>query len=451
MTIFHIEGFDLINSTTKSALGGIDMSHQGKTDVAGGSSSTAAYVIEPGTLTEFDVAGRYAGSSGVKLNFEQHTASITNTEDGTTTNYTGNTGTWSRIPFAEQQALGGFTFGFAFKTSAINSSYETCIAAIADSDGKPLLLLTYNTSAYLKAYLFNGTNANYANTFRSSYAGTASSATVSGHPAKKQRNFVQDEYVNAGGSTSDHSALGTGSNAISVDTWYTIECQVVENSSKNYDVEVRLDDAIQVNSDGNAVSNNQCANLHEVILLNALLLDHANALSQMAESSHTFDDFYFLDNATSLGGATNNTFLGADTRVQALPISGSGSVDFNPMTVDSGTGSGNLMDFDTSTTATLLPGASGLFDVSNPSTIKTAKGVRYVAVSKEAVGEVELDFFTKTNGAYYLPSGAIHDGSSMALTGSFVAKQEIQERNPATNTDYTQAELNALQIGLKAS
>ena len=216
-------------------------------------------------------------------------------------------------------------------------------------------------------------------------------------------------------------------------------------------MEVRLDDAAQVNSDGNAVSNNQCANLHEVILLNALLLDHANALSQMAESSHTFDDFYFLDDATSLGGATNNTFLGADTRVQALPISGSGSVDFNPMTVDSGTGSGNLIDFDTSTTATLLPGASGLFDVSNPSTIKTAKGVRYVAVSKEAVGEVELDFFTKTNGAYYLPSGAIHDGSSMALTGSFVAKQEIQEKNPATNSDYTQAELNALQIGLKAS
>ena len=86
MTIFHIEGFDLINSTTKSALGGIDMSHQGKTDVAGGSSSTAAYVIEPGTLTELDVAGRYAGSSGVKLNFEKHTASITNTKDGTTTN-----------------------------------------------------------------------------------------------------------------------------------------------------------------------------------------------------------------------------------------------------------------------------------------------------------------------------------------------------------------------------
>ena len=449
MTILHIEGFDLINSTTKSALGGIDMSHQGQSSMTGGDSPT--YTAAPGALTEFDVAGRYAGSSGLKLNFEQHSASTTNTEDGYTTNYTGNHGTWSRIPFAEQQALGSFTFGFAFKTSAINSSYDTCIAAIADSDGKPLLLLTYNTSAYLKAYLFNNTNANYANTFREAYAISPNSSSVSTTPSRKQRNFVQDEYVNAGGSTTDHSALGTGSNAISVDTWYTIECQVVENSSKNYDVEVRLDDAVQVNSDGNAVSNNQCANLHEVILLNALLLDHGNTVTQQAESSHTFDDFYFLDDATSVGGATNNTFLGADMRVQALPISGSGSVDFNPMTVDSGTGSGNLMDFNTSTTTTLEKPGSGLFDVSNPSTIKSANGIRYVAVAKEAVGEVELDFFTKTNGAYHLASGAIHDGSSMALTGSFVAKQEIQERNPATNTDYTQAELNALQIGLKAS
>ena len=295
MTLFHIEGFDLINSTTKSALGGIDMSHQGQTSMTGG--DTPEYAVAPGTLTEFDVAGRYAGSSGLKLNFEQHTGRTTRTEDGVTTNYTGNHGTWSRIPFAEQQALGSFTFGFAFKTSAINSSHDTCIAAIADSDGKPLLLLTYNTSAYLKAYLFNNTNADYANTFRSSYASSPSSATVLTDPPKKQRNFVQNEYVNAGGSTVDHSALGTGSNAISVDTWYTIECQVVENSSKNYDVEVRLDDAIQINSDGNAVSNNQCANLHEVILLNALLLDHASLDSQMAESSHTFDDFYFLDDA----------------------------------------------------------------------------------------------------------------------------------------------------------
>jgi hypothetical protein len=449
MTLFHIEGFDLINSTTKSALGGIDMSHQGQTSMTGG--DTPEYAVAPGTLTEFDVAGRYAGSSGLKLNFEQHTGRTTRTEDGVTTNYTGNHGTWSRIPFTEQQALGSFTFGFAFKTSAINSSHDTCIAAIADSDGKPLLLLTYNTSAYLKAYLFNNTNADYANTFRSSYASSPSSATVLTDPPKKQRNFVQNEYVNAGGSTVDHSALGTGSNAISVDTWYTIECQVVENSSKNYDVEVRLDDAIQVNSDGNAVSNNQCANLHEVILLNALLLDHASLDSQMAESSHTFDDFYFLDDATSVGGATNNTFLGADMRVQALSITGSGSVDFNAMTVDSGTASGNLIDFSTSTTTILEKPGSGLFDISNLSTIKTAKGVRYVAVAKEAVGEVELDFLTKTNGAYHFPSGAIHDGSSMALTGSFVAKQEIQEKNPATNNDYTQAELNALQIGLKAS
>jgi hypothetical protein len=39
----------------------------------------------------------------------------------------------------------------------------------------------------------------------------------------------------------------------------------------------------------------------------------------------------------------------------------------------------------------------------------------------------------------------------MALGSTFSTFQEIQENNPATDTGYTQAELNALQVGLKAS
>ncbi len=438
MTLIHIEGFDVINSTTKSALGGIDMSHQG-------AYTGHSYNQSPGTLTEFDVPGRYAGSSGIKLNHEQQRTVYDNEDGGGF--YYGNTGTWSRIPFPEQQALGSFTFGFAFKTSNINHTHETVIASIADSSGNPMLIISYNSSGYLKAYLFNNSNATYARTFRATYASSPSSDSVSTSMYYKQKNFVQDEYVNAGGSTTDHSALGTGATAMVADTWYTIECQVVENSSKNYDLELRLNDSVQVDSDGNAVSNNQCANLHEVIFLNAFLLDHANNMTQVAEYNHTFDDFYFIDDA----GSNNTTFLGSDMRVQGLPIGASGTDLPNVFTVSAGTVSGNLLDFDTNTTATLANPGSGLFEVSDPETIINANGIRYITTAKYGIGATNLEFFTKTNSAYHIPSGHVHNGSAIALGSTFSTFQEIQENNPATDTGYTQAELNALQVGLKAS
>ena len=439
MTLLHIEGFDIINSTTKSALVGIDMSHQA-------AYTAHDYSIYPGTLTEFDVAGRYAGSSGIKLNHEQH-RSRQSYEDGTT-HYEGNTGTWSRIPFPEQQSLGSFTFGFAFKTSNINHTHETAIASIADNNGNPMLLITYNSSGYLKAYLFNNSNATYARTFRTSYASNPANDAVSSSPFYKQKNFVQDEYVNAGGSTTNHSALGTGTTAMVADTWYTIECQVIENSSKNYDLELRLNDSVQVDSDGNAVSNNQCANLHEVIFLNAFLLDHAANNTQVAaEYNHTFDDFYFIDDA----GSNNTSFLGSDMRVQGLPIGASGTDLTNVFTVSDGTVSGNLLDFDTNTTVTLANPGSGLFETANPETITSANGIRYITTAKYASSATNLEFFTKTNGDFHLASGDVHNGSAIALGSSFSTFQEIQEKNPATDANYNQSELNALQIGLKAS
>jgi len=437
MTLLHIEGFDVIDSTAKSALVGIDMSHQASNANAG-----------HGTLTTFDVTGRYTGSTCLQLAYEKCTVGDEDEEAGTQ-EVDGNIGTWSRIPFAEQQTLGSFTFGFAFKTTDVSGgSDDRCIASINDSDGKPLLLLAYNTSGYIKAFLFNNTNANYANTYRASKASSPSSATVSTHHTNEQRNFIQDEYVNAGGSTTDHSPLGTGSTQLAADTWYTIECQVVENSSKNYSVEVRVNDTVEIDSDNNAVSNNQCANLHEVIFIAARLADHALSSSQEdLEYTHCFDDFYFLDDA----GSNNTSFLGSDMRVQGLPLGAAGTAFTQNFSVSTGSVSGNLSDFNTSTVATLTNPGTGIFDVANPETVKTGNGIRYIATAKYSAGATDLEFFTRTNSENHAVSGAIHEGSPIALTSSFNTYQEIQEKNPATSANYNEAELDAIQIGLRAS
>ena len=429
MTLLHIEGFDVINSTVKSALVGIDMSHQGAVgDVLGNSA-----------LTTLDVAGRYTGSTCLQLAYEKCVVRTSDSEGGTYTR-DGNIGTWSRVPFAEQQALGNFTFGFAFKTTNISGgSDERCIASINDNSGNPLLLLTYNTSGYIKAYLFNNIYAEYNKTYRSGKASSPSSNTSSSHYTDEQRNFVQDEYV---------TLLGTGSTQLVVDTWHTIECEVVENSSKNYSVELRVNDTVEVDSDNNAVANNQCANLHEVIFIAGRLADHSLSSAQEdLEYTHCFDDFYFLDDA----GSNNTSFLGADMRVQGLPLGAAGTAFTQNFSVTAGSISGNLGDFDTNTVATLLNPGTGIFDVTNPETVKTGNGIRYIATAKYSSGATNLEFFTRTNSANHAASGAIHDGSPIALTASFNTYQEIQEKNPATDANYNEAELDAIQIGLKAS
>lgn len=427
MTLLHIEGFDVIDSTAKSALVGIDMSHQ-----ASNASSHA-------DLTTFDVTGRYTGSTCLQLAYEKCVVSTSDSEGGTF-NRNGNIGTWSRVPFAEQQALGSFTFGFAFKTTNITGgSDDRCIASINDSSGNPLLLLTYNTSGFIKAYLFNDSNAVYANTYRAGYASNPASSIVGTSYTHEQRNFIQDEYV---------TLLGTGSTQLAVDTWYTIECQVVENSSKNYSVELRINDTVEVDSDNNAVSNNQCANLHEVIFIAGRLADHALSSAQEdLEYTHCFDDFYFLDDA----GSNNVSFLGADMRVQGLPLGSAGTAFTQNFSVSAGTIAGNLGDFDTSTVATLTNPGTGIFDVTNPETVKTGNGIRYIATAKYSSGATNLEFFTRTNSANHAASGAIHDGNPIALTASFNTYQEIQEKNPATDANYNESELDAIQIGLKAS
>jgi hypothetical protein len=101
--------------------------------------------------------------------------------------------------------------------------------------------------------------------------------------------------------------------------------------------------------------------------------------------------------------------------------------------------------------ATLANPGSGVFDVSDPETITTANGIRYITTAKYGTGATNLEFFTKTNDAFHIASGDVHNGSPIALGSSFSTFQEIQENNPATDTRYTQAELNALQVGLKAS
>ena len=443
MTILHIEGFDAVNTSTKA--GYVNISNQGQTTV-----TTHGYLVTPGELATYAASGKHvhATSKSLQLNFEHHTGREYDDEANSYLDYPGNHGTWNRIPFAcGQQSLKSFVFGFNFKTSAINSSYSTAIAAIADNNGNPLMLLGYNTSGYLVAWVLNSTHATYSKMFRPTYAPTNTTTTITSGYYKgryKQRNFIQNTFIESDGIGT--SPAGTGSTAIVADTWHHIEVKVTENSSKNYTVQVVLDDTTEFTTSALAVSNNQCANLSEVILIHALTATYTFNVAQMAEVQHYFDDLYLLDTA----GSNNNDLLGSSMRVEYLPISGQSS-DFQQFTADTGTPSGNLLSFDTTSLAELVNPGSGLFTIADPSGITQARGIRYVTQSKYATGATDIDFLIKTNNSYYNASGVVHSGSPITLTTSNSTYQEIQELNPNTSAFYTESELDALQIGLRTS
>lgn len=440
MTLFHIEGFDAVDTSTKA--GYVNISSQGETTISDGYATGG----EPDELATYGVSGRHghATSKSLKLNFEHHTGQVYDDEANTYTFYTGNHGTWSRIPFSEQQSLKSFVFGFNFKTSAINSSYSTAIAAMADNSGNPLILLGYNTSGYLVAWVPNATVTTYELIFRSTRASTSNGTSLNNSATSRQRNFIQNNYLESDGFGTNPA--GTGSTAIVTDTWHHIEVKVTENSSKNYTVQVVLDDTTEFTTSALAVSNNQCANLSEIIFIHALVAPYNFSVAQMAEQQHYFDDLYVLDTA----GSNNNDILGSTMRVEYLPIDGESS-DFQQFTADTGTPSGNLFSFDTTSEAALVNPGSGLFTIANPSGITESRGIRFMTQAKYATGATDIDFLVKTNGGYHEASGIVHDGSPITLTTANVTYQEIQELNPATSANYTESELDGLQIGLITS
>jgi hypothetical protein len=220
---------------------------------------------------------------------------------------------------------------------------------------------------------------------------------------------------------------------------------VTENSSRNYTIQVVLDDTTEFTTSALSVPINLSNNLHEVILINALVGIN-NSVAQQPEHQHYFDDLYALDTE----GSNNNDLLGSTMRVEYLPIDGESS-DFQQFTADTGTPSGNLLSFDTTSLAELVNPGSGLFTIADPSGITQARGIRYVTQSKYATGATDLDFFIKTNNNYYDASGVARNGSPITLTTANETYQEVQELNPNTDAFYTESELDALQIGLRAS
>ena len=446
MTILHIEGFDAVDTSTKA--GYVNISNQGQTVIRSGGYATGG---EPDELATYAASGRHghATSKSLQLNFEHHTGRMYDDEANSYFNIDGNHGTWNRIPFAcGQQSLKSFIFGFNFKTSNINSSYSTAIAAIADNSGNPLMLLGYNTSGYLVAWVPNSAQAVYDKVFRPNYVGNPTNASNDSvvwlEANRKQRNFIQNNYLESDGAGTNPA--GTGSTAIVADTWHHIEVKVTENSSKNYTVQVVLDDTTEFTTSALAVSNNQCANLSEVILIHSLVAPYSFNVAQIAEQQHYFDDLYALDTT----GSNNNDILGSTMRVEYLPIDGESS-DFQEFTADTGTTSGNLLSFDTTSLAELVNPGSGLFTIADPSGITEGRGIRYITQAKYATGATDIDFLIKTNSDFYDVSGVVHSGSPITLNTANVTYQEIQELNPNTSAFYTESELDNLQIGLRTS
>ena len=227
--------------------------------------------------------------------------------------------------------------------------------------------------------------------------------------------------------TTSGTLLGTGTTILSPG-WHYVELGATINNTTGT-CEVRLDGVTEWS--GSALDTQASANAS------------ADRVTLWGQNGVAVDDLYICDGA---GSAPRNTFLG-DVRVQALMPSADG--DLSQFVPSSGSTHYNLVDEvppddDTSYVSSATAGNVDLYQLGDVAAVSgSILGLQVLPYArKDDAGTRTLAPVVKTGGVEY-------DGSAVALGMSYTYLPEIWEQNPATSADWTIADVNALQAGVK--
>jgi len=235
-----------------------------------------------------------------------------------------------------------------------------------------------------------------------------------------------------------HVLLGAASTRVlRADRWYYIEGKMtVSNTLGTADLILRVNEEqwIQVDSGDSVQTDNEWA---EVFALGPFGNNHGIM---------DFDDFYILDDN---GVAPYNTFLG-DVRVDTIRPDGNGnssqfvgsdgnSTD-NYLLVDEET-----QDGDTTYIKSSTPGDTDLTTMTSlPVTPSVIYGIQPVAVARKT------DAGTRTGRHLYRTGGANYEtGSFYPSDLEYLAFAEVVEENPNTVVPWIEADIDALESGVK--
>lgn len=227
--------------------------------------------------------------------------------------------------------------------------------------------------------------------------------------------------------------LETSVQTISQGVWYYIELKAtIDNSAGAYEVRVNGETWLQ----DSGVDTQTSANAY---------MDYLSIYCAGNFKNHRFDDIYVLDT----NGTENNDFLG-DVRVETIRPAGAGNeTDWTPSTGANWENVDDVHPDDDSTYNYVGSGAgfpqNDLYTLDN---LTTTLGEIYAVqinsyTRKDDAGSVGLANILRTGGTTYSGIGI----ESMGDTYDF--QSDIVEKNPDTSSQWTVAEINSLETGIR--
>lgn len=222
------------------------------------------------------------------------------------------------------------------------------------------------------------------------------------------------------------TTIATSSSPYNWAIWHYVEISATISSTAGT-VAVRVDGAMALSYTGNTKNGgtNNSIDMMEFGINNG-----NNAL---------FDDMYVLDGT----GTTNNNFLGEITIQALFPTAAGSTTQLSP----TGTANNwdNVNDIPPNTNTYNAGSTTGYRDTYGmgdlPSTAVNVLAMQTTTMMKK------LDAGTGMMKPALVAGASLYYGATQALSGSVVSYFDKFETNPATGSAWTQADINALELG----
>lgn len=271
------------------------------------------------------------------------------------------------------------------------------------------------------------------------FATTDTAGNVNNALTVEDDGSVRAYYINGAGAspgTGQFVLIGTSATVVPNTTWVHFEVHIVAATGATGTYEVKLNGAtvISATSQRTAQSN---ANLGSLILQFVRMQTVGNSGTFKA-----FDDLRVNDTSGSL----NNTWCGDESILMLTPNAAGDSAQFSRGGADSGTNYTQVDELPPNAlTDYVYDSTVGHLDLYNLSTV-TVVSVSAVEVLMQAFnvdgsgGSVNV--VTKT-------AAGQSDGAAQTVVGSPLYLKRLLETDPADSAAWTQAKINALQVGPK--
>jgi hypothetical protein len=271
----------------------------------------------------------------------------------------------------------------------------------------------------------------FAVTFSANPVATATFASVrDGSTDQLSLTMKTDGNIELRRGTSGGTLLATGTSALSTGTYYYIELKALIANSGTYEVRVNGVSAFSGSADTQNTAN---ASWSQIAL-------GRNVGAGASGGNWDYDDLYVADST----GSTNNDLLGAIRVKTILPDGAGNSTDFTP---SAGSNFQNVdeasTDGDTTYNSETATGDHDTYTYGSVGFTGTVLGVQTnLLVRSAGVGGETIRPKIRIGSTDY-------NGTSVAITTSYLDYLEIFGLSPATSSAWTIAEIDGAEFGIE--